>query len=569
MLQQPVSTASPLNRFPLWKYLLIVALVIISTLYALPNVFGESPAIEISLRTGKPITSVFADNIKGILHKHNVSVLGIDVHDKNLEIKFADHDVQIKAQEILEKNLDKQYVVALDLVPNAPNWLAAIGASPMKLGLDLRGGMYFLLEIDMQTVVHNQLNSYVTSIKETLRKSEIYYKSVLLHGKNINVSLRDASYLQKAEEVLAEKYPEFKLTTDKTAPSSLTVNAKESYLKQIKSYAAQQVVQVMRNRVNELGVSEASVAKQGDNHVVIELPGLQDATRAKQIIGGTSTLNFLMVNENADVEAALKGNIPLGSSLYYTKDGKPVVLKNRIILTGKSVVGAISGYDQQTNLPAVHIKISGSDVLGFSRVTRENIGRSMAVVLVETTFNKVKVNGKLENRTRTTNKIISVATINSQLGNSFQITGLSNEASRNLAVMIRAGALPAPVQVVQETQIGPTLGAHNIEMGALSITIAMALVVLFMWLYYGLFGLIADVALLLNVIFIVAVMSILPGATLTLAGIAGIVLNVGMAIDANVLIFERIREEMRNKTSLQFCIHRGYEKAFATIIDSN
>ncbi len=572
MLNMPRSNA-PLNYFPLWKYIVIVVLVVVALLYALPNIYGESPSVQISPKGGNLLTAELVNKATSVLQAHHIAYFGLTKEKYSMQMRFKDTTEQMKAQELLEKALGKSASVAINLAPNSPAWLAAIGAYPMKLGLDLRGGMYFLLDVDMQTVVENHLNNIASQLRTDLRVADIHYAGLAVDkaGQRINIDFRDAPTRDRAEDYIRDKFQQTMLTEKQVGRAyQLGVTLSQSELNNIKSYAVQQTLEVMRNRVNELGVAEAHVARQGSDRVVIELPGLQDAARAKSIIGGTATLKAMLVNESADVNAAVNGNVPIGSSVYYTKSDQPYVLKNRVILTGSAITGASSGYDQNSGLPVVNVTISGPQVAQFSRVTGQNVGKGMAFVLVQKTFSKHKVDGKDVTTTQTHQQIINVATIQSQLPSRFQISGIgSSRMAQNLALMIRAGSLPAPVQIAEQKSIGPTLGLQNIKMGEISVTVAMLLVVIFMAIYYRLFGVIADIALLLNLVFIVAVMSLLPGATLTLPGIAGIVLNVGMAIDANVLIFERIREEIRNGNSMQASIHAGYERAFATIVDSN
>ena len=572
MLNMPKNNM-PINRFPLWKYVMIVVLVVIALLYALPNIYGESPSVQISPKGGNPITTEMVQKITSALQADHIAYFGLSQEKYSVQMRFKDTIEQMKAQDLLEKTLGRSASVAINLAPNSPGWLAAIGAYPMKLGLDLRGGMYFLLDVDMQTVVENHLNNITSQLRTGLRVANIRYTGLTVDKANqqIHVDFRDAATRDKAQDYIRGKFQQVMLTQKQVGRVyQLSVKLSQSEVSNIKNYAVQQTLEVMRNRVNELGVAEASVAREGSDRVVIELPGLQDAARAKSIIGGTATLKAMLVNDNADVGAAINGNVPIGSSLYYTKANQPYVLKNRVILTGNAITGASAGYDQNSGLPVVNVTISGPQVAQFSRVTAQNVGKGMAFVLVQKTFNKHKVGDKEVTTTQTHQQIINVATIQSQLPSRFQISGVgSPRVAQNLALMIRAGSLPAPVQIAEEKSIGPTLGLQNIKMGEISVTVAMLLVVIFMAIYYRLFGVIANVALLLNLVFIVAVMSLLPGATLTLPGIAGIVLNVGMAIDANVLIFERIREEIRNGNSMQASIHAGYERAFSTIVDSN
>jgi preprotein translocase subunit SecD len=576
-------TNAPLNRYSSWKYILILVLVILGLIYALPNIFGESPALQITMKGGKQMPEVARNKIEKSLKDSKIpfnKIIKSKYHD---EVIFkADSQVQLKAQALLQQSLGGDYIVALFLSPNTPKWLLALNAYPMKYGLDLRGGMYFLLDIDMQTVYDNALNGDVGQIRPLLMKNRIRYSGIQVkEDKGIVIHFKDAATRDKAKTLLRAdnqfqslifKNQENLDSAHPTSPYVLTANFTADSKKQTQTFATQQVVEVMRHRVNELGVSEASVSQQGLDRVVIELPGVQNPARAKEIIAGTASLKLMLVNTKAqaDIQSALQGNVPIGSKIYYTEQKQPYVLVNRPIITGNAIVGAVSTFDQQTNLPVVQVRLSGEQVSHFSKVTGENVGNPMAILLVQTTFTKKKVNGKVVTKTRTDSQIINVANILSQLGNEFVISGIgSMNRAQNLALRIRAGALPAPVQIVQDMQIGPSLGAENIKMGTMSVVVAMILIMLFMLVYYRLFGFIADIALVLNLIFIVAVMSIIPGATLSLPGIAGIVLNVAMAIDSNVLIFERIREELRNNNSPQNAINSGYERAFATIVDSN
>lgn len=565
------NNASPLNSFPLWKYILIGVIIILGVLYALPNWYGESPAVQISPKNGTPITPALVQQIESTLTTQHLAYHNLTTTEYTAEMRFADTTTQMKAQDDLEQALGKNYTVAINLAPNTPRWMQMIGANPMKLGLDLRGGMYFLLDIDMQSVVDNNLQNTIAELRDQLRQQDIRYSNIqLTHNSSIALSFRTEAAQQAAQAYIRKTYPQLVVSKNPAEPLGLLTTMNPQDLKQLQQYAVDQTVQVMRNRVNELGVSEASVTKQGLKRVAVELPGVQDAARAKAILGGTATLKVMLVNEQADASSAAAGNVPIGSVLYTMENGTPVVLKDRVVLTGKSIVGASTGFDSQTNLPVVNVRLSGPEVSTFSEVTGDNVGHLMAIVLVKQSFTKQVINGKTVTQTRTHNTVINVATIESQLGSNFQITGIGSlRSAQNLALMIRAGALPAPVQIVEEMQIGPSLGAQNIKMGEISVAVALLLVMIFIALYYRVFGLIANVALILNLVFLVAIMSIIPGATLTLPGIAAIVLHVGMAIDCNVLIFERIREELRNGVTPQAAIHAGFTRAFATVVDSN
>jgi preprotein translocase subunit SecD len=563
---------APINQYPLWRNLFILFIIIIAVLYSLPNAFGETPSIQLSPKGGSEVSEQTVQKTKDILKQYNIKYHNLEVGKYNISMLFDNVTEQTKAQTELSDGFGNDMTVALNLAPNTPDWLRAIGAGPMNYGLDLRGGMYFVLEADTDSAIKNNLDNFASEIRTQLREENIRYSGVdVISGKVvIEFNNRSQDIIDKAESYLRSHFPQLLVTTQNSKgveQVSLALNNQE--VEQIRDSALTQVVEVMRNRVNELGVAEASVTKSNNNRVIIELPGVQDSARAKQILGGTATVQFQLVNQDASLQAAESGNVPIGSSLYYFANGQPLVLYNRIVLSGSAIVGAIATPDPQTQLPSVSIKLSGPEVSYFSQVTGENIGKQLAAVLVQTNFDKKTINGKEITVPSVSKQIINAATIQSRLGNSFQITGLQMREAQNVALMIRSGALPTPVQIVEEQTIGPTLGAENIKMGAISIAVALALVVIFMFLYYGLLGLVADIALVLNLFFIVGVMSIIPGATLTLPGIAGIVLNLGMAIDGNVLIFERIREELRNGMTPQAAIHAGYQRAFSTIVDSN
>ncbi len=568
------------NYTPKWLWSLILACVFFGLIYALPNLFVESPAIQISNTNGMPVSVSLEKQVAQVLSNANIPYNSIEQDGNYLDLRFSSVDTQVAAQTALQEALISpnssnpaadNYVIALNLLPNTPKWLSIFGASPMKLGLDLRGGMYFLLNIDMQEVVNTALQSSATGITNDLRTANIHYSGVnVVAGQGIVIGFRDAQSLSSGQSYLNQNYPNLTTQVDNGA-LTITANLTPAAMKSLEDNAADATLQVMRNRVNELGVAEASVAKEGDNRIVIELPGLQDATRAKYIIGGTATLKAMLVNDTVNpAQIAASGQVPAGSSLYYDATGNPYILYNNVILTGDAISDASVGYDQQTSAPIVQVTLAGPQVSYFSEVTGQNVNHQMAIVLVQSTFDDEMVNGKKQTVTHVTQTVINAANIQSQLGNHFQITGIGNAtAAQNLALSIRAGALPAPIQIAEETQVGPSLGVQNIKMGGISVLVAFLVVICFIAFYYAIFGVIADICLFLNLIFIVAIMSLIPGATLTLPGIAGIVLNVGMAIDANVLIFERIREEIRKGTPNALAISTGYDRAFSTILDAN
>ena len=574
---------APLNRFSAWIYGLIFVLVVIAIIYALPMLYGDSPSVQLTPKENAAFTLNSVREFETAMASEKVVPVSKQFSAYALQFKFKNTEDQLKAYDALSAGYAKQAVIALNLSPNTPNWFHWVGASPMKLGLDLRGGMYFLLDVDTPAVVESNLQNVAEQLRQSLRLQNIRYSGINVRDGAVLLSFRNKAVLDQAKSYI-ESSPDFislqEAASSSVLPASSSVAGSQNSnsLKmqftpqaeaQMRSYAVSQTVNVMRNRVNELGVAEASVAQQGLNRVVIELPGLQDAARAKEIIGGTSTLKIMLVNESADIQDALAGHVPVGSSLYRNEQNQPYLLYDPVIITGNSVVGAMAGFDSQTSQPIVSVTLSGSEVSKFSDATAANVGHLMAIVRVDQSFTEKNVDGKVITQTQEIDKVISVANILQRLDDHFQITGLSAREAQSLALSIRAGALPAPVRIVEEKHIGPSLGAENIKMGSVSVAVAMILVMIFIGFYYRLFGLIANLALVLNLIFIIAIMSILPGATLTLPGIAGIVLNVGMAIDANVLIFERIREELRNGTTVQSAIYAGYQRAFSTIVDSN
>ncbi|AJI73992.1 preprotein translocase [Francisella tularensis subsp. novicida GA99-3548] len=577
----------PINQFPLWKNLLIVIVLALAIFYALPNVFGKSPALQISQKDGDVTTQLLV-SVENTLAKDKISYQKADIADdkSNIAITFKDVEEQLKAKKVLKDSLSDDYIIAMNMLSNSPNWLSALGANPMNLGLDLRGGMYLMLEADTKTSIDAQLDNSLSIILSAAKDNSINIssstkaeeKSTIKAPQNyfengfVSITLANSVDVDKLKQYLSTDFIKTQdpniIYTNKGNTVFISYNSAK--ILQLKQDAILQVVTVMRNRINALGVAEASVAQAGDNRVVIEIPGLQDATQAKQILGGTSTASFYLVNPVADRLAAEEQ----GYKVYSLDNGRGYQsyysLKGTAVAGGADIIGASPSIDRQTGTPIVMVELDRSAASHFRQITGKNIGNPMGVMLVNTTYEKVKdKDGKEKNVVSKTEKLINVATIQSALGSQFQITGLNQKEANNLALMIKSGALQVPVHIVQEQQIGPSLGKDNIEKGMLSIVIALIAVVVFILVYYRVFGIIANIALVMNLILIVAVMSIIPGATLTLPGIAGIVLNLGMSIDGNVLIFERIREEIRAGMPRQSAIHIGYEKAFTTIVDSN
>ena len=478
-------------------------------------------------------------------------------------------DMQLLARDRIKSELGTGYVVALNLVPATPNWFTRIGAEPMKQGLDLRGGVHFLLEVDIDSVVKRRYEGLMKNISQDLRELGVRYAGIrYFQNKGIEIKFRTSETMLQALGEIKNNYPGT-IFTKSSKNNQLVVALTPTELNLIRQNTIEQTMSILRNRVNELGIGEAVVQQQGAKRIAVDLPGIQDAARAKQILGGTATLEFHMVDQDNDPSIAKQtGAIPVNSKLYLM-DGRPLLLKRQIILSGDAITSASSGFDQQTASASAQIQLGGGGEGLFTKTTRENIGKRMAIVFVETKATLQNIDGKEKRVTHREERVISVAVIQNALGNNFQITGLtdSKEAS-NLALLLRAGALPSVIYPVEERTVGPSLGKENIHRGLVSLEVGMGLILIVMLIYYRFFGLVADIGLFLNLILLSALLSII-GATLTLPGIAGFVLTVGMAVDANVLIYERIREELRSGISPQAALYAGYERAFATIVDAN
>ncbi|ABS77612.1 protein translocase subunit SecD [Coxiella burnetii] len=553
-----------MNRYPLWRYILLAVLIIISLIYALPNLYGEDPAIQISAKNSAPIEAV-EEKIKSTLNAQHISYLSVRPVDNTVLVRFPSTEDQLKAQDVIQAVVGTDYSVALNLAPRTPRWLQAIGAKPMRLGLDLRGGIHFLLDVDVGAMVKAQETGDLHTMSTALREARIRYTEMSSDQNGVMIHFRDQAARDQARTLLEKQFPDYRF---EATASSLRGTISITALHQIQQNAVDQITTILRNRVNELGVAEPVIQQQGESQISVDLPGIQDTARAKDIIGKVATIRLQLVDVEHDAETASStGTVPFGSKLY-TFEKQPVLLKQQVVLKGTSIINASSVIGEDGR-PAVRVRVSGSDVPSFNRITGENVGKPLAVVYVETQTTRHLVDGKVVTQHRQIERIINIATIQTALGNDFQITNLSTmDYAKNLALLLRSGAYPVPVDFVQERVVGPSLGQENIHMGVLSTEIGALLVIVFMAFYYRLFGVIADIALALNIVFIVAVLSIL-GATLTLPGIAGIVLTVGMAVDANVLINERIREELRNGMSTQASIKAGYDRAFATIVDAN
>ncbi|MEM7252941.1 MAG: protein translocase subunit SecD [Pseudomonadota bacterium] len=561
-----------LNQYPWWKYLLVVVVLLVGAFFAVPNIYGNAPAVQISSnQRGVEVTDDLRIRVEEVLRAQSLEARDINVENGRLIARFYDDESQRTAQAAIQENLGRQYAVALDLAPGAPSWLIDAGALPMYLGLDLRGGIHFLMEVDMDAAVVQAEERFRGDIRTALRAERLRWKTMNRQRTGgIFVSFRDDETRQEAKSLIRRQAPELQASEEESGEDFiLRLNLTEEASREIRDFALQQNITTLRKRVNELGVAEPVIQQQGQSRIVVQLPGVQDPAKAKIILGKTATLEFRMVDEDNSPSEAAAGRIPATSKLYRDRQGIPVLLKKRVLLTGDYIVNAASGIEQQGGSPAVFIDLDGRGARIMSDGTRDNIGRMMAVVFIEQKTETKVVDGETIRNKEIIEEVINQATIRDQLGARFQITGLdSTEEARDLALLLRAGALAAPIEIVEERTIGPSLGKDNIEQGFNSVVLGFVLVLIFMAIYYKVFGLIANMALAANLVLVVAVLSMLQ-ATLTLPGIAGIVLTVGMAVDANVLIFERIREEIRNGNSPQASIHAGYEKAFLTILDAN
>ena len=558
-----------LNRYPLWKNLLIIVGLALGGLYALPNLYPDDLAIQISgARSATLIDEQVRDEAVDALNQANLNTIGVELSDKNLLVRVANSEAQLRAKAVLSDALGDNYVTALNLAPTTPDWLANLGAGPMKLGLDLRGGVHFLLEVDMVQAVSQRLDVYVSEIKTSLRAEKLRYRAVSREADgSLRIKFMDAEVRDQARSELKSNYSEFLMSAeDADSAYYLLVSLNESTVREIEDYAVNQNLTTLRNRVNELGVAEPLVQRQGRNRIVVQLPGVQDTAAAKRVLGATANLEFRLEAKPGAARVATE------ELTFRSNPGRKANLEKDLIISGTSVANAQSNFDE-TGSPQVSINLDSQGGKLMNRITRNAVKRRMAVVFVEhkSRIKLVEVDGQqVEQRQSYVEKsVISLATIQTALGNSFRITGLdgAGEASE-LALLLRAGSLAAPMYFVEERTVGPSLGQENIDLGLTSVQIGLALVVVFMLAFYGVFGIIANVALAFNLLLVAAVMSLL-GFTLSLPGIAGVVLTVGMAVDANVLIFSRIKEELKAGMAPQSAIHAGYERAFSTIFDAN
>jgi preprotein translocase subunit SecD len=549
-----------MNRYPLWKYLLIVATVAIGLLYTLPNFYGEVPAVQVSpLRSNLKSDAALMAKVEEVLKNAALVPEGVALDATSVRARFSGTENQIKAKDALQSALGEDYVVALNLLSRSPQWLASIGALPMYLGLDLRGGVHFLMQVDMKSALSKKLEAYTNDIRGLLREQRLQYSSLSREGQSISVRFRDASLRDKALARISKEMPDLELrAADDGGEFRISGTLSIEAQRKNQEFALQQNITTLRNRVNELGVAEPIIQQQGADRVVVQLPGVQDTAKAKDILGRTATLEVRMVDDErmdtAMLQQAKAGQVPFGTELYYERGGQPVLVKKQVILTGERINDAQPGFDNQTGEPAVHLNLDGTGARIFQQYTRENVGKRMAILLFE--------RGKGE--------VVTAPVIRTEIGGGrVQISGrMTTQEAKDVSLLLRAGALAAPMEIVEERTIGPSLGAENIEIGFNSTLYGFAAIAVFMIIYYNIVGVFSIIALAANVLFLVALLSMLQ-ATLTLPGIAGIALTLGMAIDANVLINERIREELRNGVTPHAAIFTGYDRAWGTILDSN
>jgi preprotein translocase subunit SecD len=553
-----------MNRYPFWVYATIAVALLLGALYTLPNFFGEAPAVQVSPArvTAKADTAVLGQ-VEDALKKAGIQPTGTFLDLSGVKVRFADTDTQLKAKDAIDRALNPDaanpsYTVALNLLPNSPRWLGAV-AQPMYLGLDLRGGVHFLLQVDMRAAIAKRAESLAGDMRSQLRDKNVRHSGITREGNNIVVRFRDADTREKARAIIAEQLPDLQLA-DSTSGSDLLLVAslRPEAQKRTQEFALKQNIQTLHNRINELGVAEPVIQQQGSDRVVVQLPGVQDTAKAKEILGRTATLEVRMVDEEntnpATLAAARAGQVPFGDEFYIERNGAPLLVRKQVVLTGDRLTDAQPGFDNQTPEPAVHLTLDGTGTRIFKEVTRENVGKRMAILLIE--------KGKGE--------VVTAPVIRTEIGGGrVQISGrMTTVEATDVALLLRAGALAAPMEIVEERTVGPSLGAENIKKGFDSTVYGFAALSLFIIVYYALFGIFSTLALCANLLFLIALLSALQ-ATLTLPGIAAIALTLGMAIDANVLINERVREELRGGATPQAAIHAGYERAFGTILDSN
>jgi preprotein translocase subunit SecD len=552
-----------MNRYPVWKYAIIVIALLLGVVYTLPNFFGEAPAVQVS--SGKATIKVDTSTLQKVedaLKAAGSAPQSVALENGSIRARFDNTDQQLKAKDAIQKALipdaaDPQFVVALNLVSRSPDWLTALYASPMYLGLDLRGGVHFMLQVDMQAALNQRLEALSGDLRSVLREKDIRHGGITRNGQNLELRLRDAQQVEAAKRLFADQFADLQLReVAEGSEFRLIASIKPEAARKVQEQALKQNITTLHNRINELGVAEPVIQQQGLDRIVVQLPGVQDTAKAKDILGRTATLEVRMVDESTEARAAEQagGLVPFGTERYLEKDGRPLIVKKQVVLTGDNLTDAQPGFDGQTQEPVVNLTLDSKGARIFKDVTRDNVGKRMAIILFE--------KGKGE--------VVTAPVIRAEIGGGrVQISGRMTTAEANdTALLLRAGSLAAPMEIIEERTIGPSLGAENIAKGFDSVTWGFLVIVAFMVIYYAMFGLFSGIALGVNLLFLVAILSMLQ-ATLTLPGMAAMALALGMAIDSNVLINERVREELRNGASPQAAIHAGYDRAWATILDSN
>lgn len=549
-----------MNRYPMWKNILIAIVILIGFIYTIPNFFGESPAVQITpAKSTTKFDSALLGQVEEIFKKENIEFDGIYLDARGVKARFKNTDTQIKAKDVLQANLGSDYTVALNLLSRSPDWLHSLGAKPMYLGLDLRGGVHFLLQVDMKAALDKAAERFVGDFRTALRKERISYAGVSREGQNVQIRFNTSEALAKAKKVLGKDYPNLTLKEELRGEYKVLIASLSTVeQKRIQEFALKQNIQTLHNRINELGVAEPIIQQQGMDRVVVQLPGVQDTAKAKEILGRTATLEIRLVDEEKSdlltLENADKGQVPVGDELFKDREGRPILVKKNVVLTGDYITDAGPGINNQTGQSVVNVTLDGRGARVFQQVTRENVGKRMAILLIE--------KGNTE--------VITAPVINEEIGGGrVQISGMANtQEATDISLLLRAGALAAPMDIIEERTVGPSMGQDNINRGIHSTLWGFAAIAAMMMIYYMVFGTVSVVALAINLLLLVAILSMLQ-ATLTLPGLAAIALALGMAIDANVLINERVREEMRNGNTPQASIHAGYDRAFDTILDSN
>jgi preprotein translocase subunit SecD len=549
-----------MNRYPMWKNILVAVMILIGLIYTIPNFFGESPAVQITpAKSTTKLDSALLGKVEDIFKQEKIEYDGVFQDARGVKARFKNTDTQIRAKDVLQANLGTDYTVALNLLSRSPNWLRSLGAKPMYLGLDLRGGVHFLMQVDMKAALSKAAERFVGDFKIALRKERISYVGVTREGETVQIRFNNADELIKARAVIAKEYPNLTLEESSSGEEKIlkaSLNLVEQ--KSIQDFAIKQNIQTLHNRINELGVAEPIIQQQGADRVVVQLPGVQDTAKAKEILGRTATLEIRMVDEEksdlATLEKADKGQAPMGDDVFKNRDGRTVLVKKNVVLTGDYITDAGPGTDSQSGRSTVNVTLDARGARIFQQVTRENVGKRMAILLIE----------------KGSTEVITAPTINEEIGGGrVQISGMANiQESTDIALLLRAGALAAPMDIIEERTVGPSMGQDNINRGIHSTLWGFAAIAVMMMIYYMAFGVVSVTALAINLLLLVAILSMLQ-ATLTLPGLAAIALALGMAIDANVLINERIREELRNGNTPQASIHAGYERAWDTILDSN